>query len=307
MSNPSLFLSGIESGILILGSGPRFVRNAMRKIAVLGSVVWVLLLAALCGRARAADKPPRWIEPPKPNEKLQLIQFLRTGGYTKCPPGAEAPPGSVRLWRRGRTLAHSSVVVPGNQQVEMGHKPGASKFESELLLPGKDPKPNRGSYTLAETWRPPAGCEVDLALLSEMVGLDREYDSPKNRWNCHGFAANVVDRCVRKVSPETEDKWVVWYAEKIGWQPIFVTTYAKYRKEERSSGYPGGGIDPKVILVKTFVAGPYDTSEAATKAVCDRMSNYRRLRGIYAGLPVADLMGRPHNIQFIRVDPKHWK
>ncbi|MBN1673740.1 MAG: hypothetical protein JXR37_22020 [Kiritimatiellae bacterium] len=282
----------------------------MRRIVAYGLVLTIAMLAGKPRLVAAADAPPRWIEPPKPGEDFQLAEILKAYGYTQRPATPDAPPGSVQIWGRGGEVAHSSVVVCPGQQIEMGHKPGGSKFVSELLPPKKNPKPNKGEYELLETWQPPEGAVIDLGLLSEMVGMDREYDSEKKRWNCHGFSANVVRKCVRskeEIQRIPDDKWVIWYAEKIGWQPVYVTTQARYKKDERSSSYPGGGIDPHVILEKAFVGGPYDSLEEATKAACDRMSNFRRLKGIYAGLPVADMLGRVHNIRNVRVPKEYWE
>ena len=68
----------------------------------------------------------------------------------------KAPSGSVRIWGKGGGVAHSSVVVRPGQQIEMGRKPGGSKFVSALLPPGENPKPGQGEYELMETWQPPS-------------------------------------------------------------------------------------------------------------------------------------------------------
>ena len=95
------------------------------------------------------------------------------------------------------------------------------------------------------------------------------------------------------------DEWVVWYAPKIGWAPVFITPQKTFEKQEASCRYPGGGIDCKVILDKTLLLGPYPDHGSAKKAICSQMSNFGTLRGIYDGMRVAEFQGRRHNIDTI--------
>jgi len=94
-----------------------------------------------------------------------------------------------------------------------------------------------------------------------------------------------------------QDAWVVWYAPKIGWAPVFITTKKTFEQQEASCRYPGGGIDCKVILEKTFLLGPYPDPETAKKAICSLMTNFGTLRGIYEGMQVAEFRGVRHNIE----------
>jgi len=96
-----------------------------------------------------------------------------------------------------------------------------------------------------------------------------------------------------------EDAWVVWYAPKIGWAPVFITTKKTFEQQEASCRYPGGGIDCKIILEKIFLLGPYPDHVTAKKAICSLMSNFGTLRGVYEGLRVAEFRGMRHNIDTI--------
>jgi hypothetical protein len=112
-----------------------------------------------------------------------------------------------------------------------------------------------------------------------------------------------------KFVPEKEQtvSWVIWYAEKIGFQPIFVTTKSKYKAKEPSCGYPGGGRDCNVMLDKTFLMGPYASRKQAIKAICSSLTNFGKLKGIYAGMPVAKYKGKRHNIEFIGCGQEYWR
>lgn len=90
--------------------------------------------------------------------------------------------------------------------------------------------------------------------------------------------------------------WFVWFAPKLGYQPFFITT--TYGKDEPSCRYPGGGLNCNVVIQKTYVAGPFATREEAIRAACGKLEKVRRLQGgIYAGLLVADYLGKMHNIE----------
>jgi hypothetical protein len=93
--------------------------------------------------------------------------------------------------------------------------------------------------------------------------------------------------------------WIVWYGEKMGYQPFFITAKSTYEKNEPSCNYPGGGMDCSLIIQKTYAGGPYATREDAIKAICGTLTKFRRLSGIYAGLLVADYNGKMHNVENI--------
>ncbi len=242
-------------------------------------------------------------EPQRFMNGLELITFLESLGFNQsnCPSGVNAPPGSINIWNLNGNLAHSSVVLPGNRQIEMGRKPkegDPTKYVSGILPAGENPSANVGEYELLGAWCSPPGSFVNMTYVKEMEGVDREMGEP-DQWNCHGFSANIVASGVIFDQSMQEDQWVVWYAEKIGWRPIYITTYSRYRENEPSCSYSGGGLDCSVILEKTFILGPYSSKGEATTAICGQLTNFRRLRGIYAGLPVADYGGDLHNIENI--------
>ncbi|MEA3462971.1 MAG: hypothetical protein U9R49_13875, partial [Bacteroidota bacterium] len=128
------------------------------------------------------EEPPRYIDP---GNLKNLKKFLRSLGYSEkhCPTGGDQPPGSVKFWNGN---AHTSVVVHDNRQIEMGHKPGGSKYESEILPPGENPQRLKGEYRLTEMLCPPPGSTFDSNRAKDMDGVDREQDNPQRKWNCHG-------------------------------------------------------------------------------------------------------------------------
>ncbi|NAT10846.1 hypothetical protein C4E22_04760 [ANME-1 cluster archaeon AG-394-G06] len=155
-------------------------------------------------------QPTRFINP------KHLEKFLRSQGYDEsaCPKKGDPPPGSVKFWSKvpGGGIAHSSVMLSNNRQIEMGHKPhipGSSEYMSEILLEGKKPKPRRGNYSLQKTLCPPPTYHFDNDCSEKMEGIDREYGTSK-QWNCHGFSARVVYNCVEtgiRMKPITDFDW----------------------------------------------------------------------------------------------------
>ncbi|NYT03001.1 MAG: hypothetical protein GKC10_09650 [Methanosarcinales archaeon] len=100
-----------------------------------------------------------------------------------------------------------------------------------------------------------------------------------------------------------EETWVVWYAEKIGFQPIYVTTSSEYEEDTPSCQYSGGGIDCSVMLDKTLIMGPFSSREEANDAICGELTNFHRgscgPAAVYCGMPFADYQGVQHNIENI--------
>jgi hypothetical protein len=252
---------------------------------------------AISDQSGDLDAPKRYMD------GSELIAFVESLGFNKsnCPPDSNAPQGSINIWDLNGSLAHSSVVLPGSKQIEMGRKPqedDPEKYESEILAAGTDPTPSTGEYKLLGTWCPPAGSFVNMTYIKEMVGIDREYGT-STQWNCHGFSATLASKAIISNECIEGNQWVVWYAEKIGWQPIYITNYTGFKEDVPSCLYSGGGLDCSVMLEKTFILGPYPSKEEATAAICGKLTNFRRLSGIYAGLRVADFGGDVHNIENI--------
>ena len=182
------------------------------------------------------EEPPRWIAP---QDLENMKKFLQSLGYSEkhCPKKGNPPPGSVKFWNGN---AHTSVVVHDNRQIEMGHKPGGSKFESEILPPGENPRPLRGVYRLTEMLCPPPGSSFDSDCAKDMEGIDREYDNPQKHWNCHGFSANVVYECVKtwlRVKPGTNYEFVG--------MTLKLQRGAIYGNKPRTIGIPQGQVRTK--------------------------------------------------------------
>jgi hypothetical protein len=108
----------------------------------------------------------------------------------------------------------------------------------------------------------------------------------------------------KKKGPDT---WMAWYAAKIGFQPIFVTTQSEFKLDVPACSFPGGGLDCNVMLEKTAMTGQFATKEEAVKAACGQLSKFRHLKGVYAGMPVAEQGGRIHNIQYLGCPQECWK
>ncbi len=139
---------------------------------------------------KLSPPPPRFIGNPK-----NLQEMLKAKGYSRdhCPADGSVPAGAVILWNRGAGIAHSSVMLKDDRQIEMGHKPGGKKFVSEHLDPGVNPEPNKGSYTQAMVLCPPPGHGFDSAGAAKMAPTDRNYgEKGPDQWNCHGFSGNLV-------------------------------------------------------------------------------------------------------------------
>jgi len=157
---------------------------------------------------KPSEPPPRFIGNPK-----NLQEMLKAKGYSTdhCPAGGSVPAGAVILWNRGAGIAHSSVMLKDDRQIEMGHKPGGKRYISEHLGPSVNPEPNRGNYTEAEVLCPPPGHNFDSGGAATMAGTDRNYGEKKpDQWNCHGFSANLVHQYGRTgitIKPGAQYRW----------------------------------------------------------------------------------------------------
>lgn len=104
------------------------------------------------------------------------------------------------------------------------------------------------------------------------------------------------------VSPGTGGPWIVWYADNIAYQPLYLTTTAKFMQDDRAMDFEGGGIDPSVELKKVYALGPFPTRKAAITDIWKNMHNIRNLGGIYYYVRVADFKGKMHNINHLGLD-----
>jgi hypothetical protein len=102
-------------------------------------------------------------------------------------------------------------------------------------------------------------------------------------------------------STRPPDRYVSWYAPKIGWAPVFVTTQTEFDGDSASCSYPGGGLDCTVILEKVqLLPGSFASATDAVDATCSQMSGFHRLQGeIYFGMPMGVYQGGRHNIETI--------
>lgn len=141
----------------------------------------------------------------------QFVKLLLSRGYseTHCIAGAH-PPGSVYVWNLGSRIAHSSVMTADERQIEMGDKPGGKRYISELLKTKTNPTTSKGkSYSLNMVLCPPPGTVFDAAGAQTMGGIDRNYGEP-DKWNCHGFSANVIARYATtgiRIEPGSKYRW----------------------------------------------------------------------------------------------------
>jgi hypothetical protein len=93
------------------------------------------------------------------------------------------------------------------------------------------------------------------------------------------------------------EAFVAWYCKDFGYEPIRISTVEVLRANELAADYPGGGNDRSVPLVKVPLTGAFATEAEAADAVFRMMSNPRYLSGIYAGMPVAEIGGKVHNLE----------
>lgn len=162
-----------------------------------------------------------------------LINYLRSLGYDEsaCPQKGDPPQGSVKFWSTVTSsgIAHSSVVLSNNRQIEMGHKKPREKygtpytnlhqgerFVSAILPTEKDPLTTRDQpftpySTLPMLCPPPDPPSIlyNRVCIESLEDIDREYGKP-TRWNCHGFSAYAIWKCVDtgiQVKPGTKFKW----------------------------------------------------------------------------------------------------
>ncbi|MDP2182128.1 MAG: hypothetical protein Q8K99_06130 [Actinomycetota bacterium] len=99
---------------------------------------------------------------------------------------------------------------------------------------------------------------------------------------------------VEQAAPTT---YVAWYADNIGFKPIWITSIEVFREDSPASSWPGGGLDPNVPLKKVALTGAYATGGEALDAIGGMLSNRRMGGGIYAGMPLADIGGEAHNME----------
>jgi len=146
--------------------------------------------------------------------------------------------------------------------------------------------------------------------------IDPWFGGPYDEWIEGDAAMGILSRygddfygCLEEPEEEetedidgsTEERWIVWYADNIGFKPIYITTEVEYEKDTPSCYYPGGGIDCSVNLEKIKILGPFPSEEEATDAICGELTNFRRgscgPASVYCGMPWADYQGIQHNIE----------
>jgi hypothetical protein len=167
------------------------------------------------GKSCEADTGEGSSKPRNPARNMedtdQFEKLLRSRGYSEkhCTSGAY-PPGSVIVWNLNGGIAHSSVMTAGERQIEMGDKPGGKRYVSELLPAKTNPTASRGrSYAFNTVLCPPPGTHFDSSGAQTMDGIDRNYGET-NKWNCHGFSANVVARYANtgiRIEPGSNYLW----------------------------------------------------------------------------------------------------
>lgn len=159
---------------------------------------------------------PRYID-----DANDLDKFLRTRGYSEshCPKSGPLPAGSVKFWKLGSAIAHTSVVLSKNRQIEMGNardksgKPISAIRHPTVDQPQADPQANVGTYVLHQVLCPPPDAYVDERGAENLANLQRYGERAKDAsddWNCHGFSANLVNRFVEtfvRVRPDTNVNW----------------------------------------------------------------------------------------------------
>jgi len=67
---------------------------------------------------------------------------------------------------------------------------------------------------------------------------------------------------------EMGSMWCAWYIDNVSLNPVRVTTHADFEKEELCMYYPGGGMDPNLLMEKVMLTGQHNTKEEAISAAC---------------------------------------
>jgi hypothetical protein len=159
----------------------------------------------------------------------ELISLLKKIGYTVYT-GTNPPLGSINIWDRVWTSkgkvnrapnVHSTMVLSGSQQIEMGHTPAPGltqdqankqkRWISSIFDSSKGPTPLQGTYVLNKTWAPSTGSSVNEGIIrmdtmsGGWLNLERQI-SLTERWQCHGFVANLVYHCIKSRSYRIEVK-----------------------------------------------------------------------------------------------------
>ncbi|MBN2215533.1 MAG: hypothetical protein JW723_14965 [Bacteroidales bacterium] len=78
---------------------------------------------------------------------------------------------------------------------------------------------------------------------------------------------------------EISRMWCAWYVENISLQPVRVTTHVDFDKDELCKNYPGGGMDPDLLMEKVMMTGMHDIKEEAISAACEMFDTVYRLPG----------------------------
>ena len=197
----------------------------------------------------------------------ELKEILKPLGYSDCssnyPKGTNPPPGSVMIWDQVTqdettsqlsrdSQVHSTVALTNGLQIEMGHAPAPGLTQESRYVSGafdsKDgPKPTEkvggktSWYELREVWCPPPGKQLDTSRMASWVGKDRNYKANKpDRWNCHGFAANVAYDAVKASSSSSSQSLAIVLSGDVS--------------QDGNRIYPGAGINSdNVVSLKNAI------------------------------------------------------
>lgn len=75
--------------------------------------------------------------------------------------------------------------------------------------------------------------------------------------------------------PKTEE-WVIWIGENATGVGINITTREQFEKSDLARDYPGGGLDPKLVLVKRqFVNQTFSSFDEAEEWMCSNLTDVR--------------------------------
>jgi len=141
-----------------------------------------------------------------------------------------------------------------------------------------------------------AGAAETPADAAENAGVENEAGSSSGAGQSGGQTTNQPSSGVAPAqAPKTY--YVAWYCKDFGYEPIRISTVEVLRANELAADYPEGGNDRSVPLVKVPLTGAFAKQEQAVDAVFGMMSNPRYLSGIYAGMPVAEIGGKVHNLE----------
>ncbi len=242
---------------------------------------------------------------------LLFITFLTLGLVGI---GAGAIKAGSNMSTYARNTAYASEATPeelGRLQIEtnqgmIGTMVGtaeAALSAQTLAGPGVSPNPVGLGFTEGMTIGQKI-CEISEGRAQAIdqpatAGTPPTGSQPQTNVQAAGTTPTAQGRV--NVAEAPDEDFIAWYADNIGYNPIWISSVHEFNMYEKSADYPGGGIDPTIELQKIALTGAYNTRAEALTAVRSMMTDERVMSGIYAGQRVATIGSETHNLEFLGI------